>query len=40
MSRLPIIAYFQIDGFILLLGLQEGLGEAVFCLAVGDEDTA
>lgn len=40
MSRLPIIAYFQIDGFMSLLGLQEGLGEAVFCLAVGYEDTA
>ena len=40
MSRLPIIAYFQIDGFMLLLGLQEGLGESGFGLAVGDEDTA
>ena len=40
MSRLPIIAYFQIDGFMLLLGLQEGLGESGFGLAVGYEDTA
>lgn len=40
MSRLLAINNFQIDGFMLLLGLQEGLGEAGFGLAVGDKDTA